>query len=182
MKKAFFLLNMLTVLAFVVINCGDDGTLPDMEEIGYPREVPFTEISLGSVTGLSWPSLDYDEAVAILNHSGNFVNYITYAERVEGPPFWNYIERVDDNFPDIDYSKHTLLVASGNPGHRIINLTPSLQQLSTSEYRLGIDIEIALLDTGLRVTRWCIALLVDKLGEESSVELNVTLKDVEGVI
>ena len=76
------------------------------------------------------------------------------------------------DFPDIDFSKHTLLVACGVTGSVVhkVNIN-SLLQFSTYKYKL--DIELSMTYYGAE-DYWLIALITSKLSEESKIELKVT--------
>lgn len=86
-----------------------------------------------------------------------------------------HIECANDNYPDIDFSKHTLLLASGstNSGIHRVNVG-RLQQLSTNTYRLNIQV---VLNESTMIGMWTVALIVSKLSSESEIELNVNIRN-----
>ena len=129
-------------------------------DVGYPIEIPFIEYSL-SGTSCQWVNLNYDETVIIINN----------IEELE-----NYIDCTD--YPEIDFSQYTLLLASGTTDYDIFNITKNVQQLSYSEYKLYAEISLYEVET---IKEWTIALMVNKLNEENIMELNVTYTIFEEV-
>jgi len=120
------------------------------------ENIPFTykEFSLVE-TQCQWMNLDYNDTVIIINSNEKFKKYINCTE---------------GNCPEIDFSEHTLLLATGTKKYGIISIAKDLQQFSTENYKLSIKIELNdLFDT----ERWVIALVTDKLKETSNVELKV---------
>jgi hypothetical protein len=79
---------------------------------------------------------------------------------------------LEGNYPEIDFSKHTLLLTNGQTYKGIDKISKQLLQLSNNEYRL--DIKILLNDADYSPP-WIVALIVNKLNKESCVELSVTL-------
>ena len=121
-------------------------------------EIPFTEYSLAD-TYCHWENLNYDNNVIVINSETELENYITCTE---------------GTFPEIDFSEHTLLLASGCTGYGIQDL---FKKLFFEENKYVLEIEITLNDATV-VQGWKIALITDKLNDRSSVELNViTIKN-----
>jgi hypothetical protein len=125
----------------------------------YPIDIPFTEYSLEE-TQCQWTNLSYNDKVIIINSK----------EELE-----KYIECVSGSYPAIDFSKNSLLLVSSKTycGTSIIAVK-KLQQLSSNEYKL--DIEITLNDD-IAVESWNKALIIEKLSKESDVELNVMFSE-----
>jgi uncharacterized repeat protein (TIGR02543 family) len=130
----------------------EENTLPD-----YPIEVPFTEYSLTS-TSCQWTNLIYDDKLIVINRDEILRGYITCT---------------DGSYPAIDFSKHTLLLANGTTPNGIVEISNRLLQLSTNGYKL--DVEILLNETEM-LGYWITALIVNKLNEESDIELVTILK------
>jgi uncharacterized repeat protein (TIGR02543 family) len=122
----------------------------------YPIEIPFTEYSLAG-TSCQWTNLNYDDKLIVIKSKKELESYISCS---------------DGNYPEIDFSKHTLLLANGQPHKGIHAISKQLLQLSKNEY--GLDIEILLNDADWGEP-WVVALIVNKLNEESNVELNLTI-------
>jgi hypothetical protein len=167
-KKTKILLSVFVVLMFVVTNCGDDGTLPDMEEIGYPREVPFTEyfLSDGPFMGCYYQPLHESRCqwkADLGSDCGAII--INSNEEME-----NYIECKEVNYPTIDFSKYTLLLAHGISGD-VWKREISLQQLSVRSYLMEIDLSISLTQV---IRCWRVPIIVDRIEDGSTVELIVT--------
>ena len=145
---------MLTGL-FLVAGCKKD----DEKKDTYPKDIPFTEYSLPE--NCQWEHLGYDDKVMLINNREELDKYIACT---------------DGNDPVIDFSKHTLLLASGK-GSGIFKIAATdLQQFSASEYKL--DIEILLNGTDI-LQQWTVALIVEKVSKESIVELSITTSNKE---
>jgi len=143
----------------------------------YPVEVPFTRYSLdnhwidegrndpGFDAGGDkfcelccwWTNLNYNNSIIIINSEEELKKYINCS---------------NTNYPEIDFSKHTLLLANGRSPNTIYELSKHLLQPSKNKYRL--DIEIRQTDSNGDGS-WVVALIANKLSEESNVELDVTI-------
>jgi uncharacterized repeat protein (TIGR02543 family) len=123
----------------------------------YPVEISFTEYLLAG-TSCQWKNLNYDDKIIIINSNEKLASYINCLE---------------GNYPEIDFSKHTLLLASGTTPNGIVEISNHLLQLSENKYKLDIEI---LLDESEGVGLWITALIVNKLNEESNIELITILK------
>ena len=121
-----------------------------------PLEINFTEYSLDG-TSCQWINLNYDESLIIINSN----------EELE-----NYIHCTEGTYPEIDFSKHILLLASGKTNFKIAEIIiKNLLQFSINKYKLNLD--IFLKDTTTIDETWMVALIVEKLNEESMVELKL---------
>ena len=122
----------------------------------YPIDIPFTEYSLAG-TSCQWINLNYDETVLIINSNDELENYISCTE---------------GSYPKIDFSIYTLLLASGETVSSIIEITTEkLLQLSPNEYELYIEIELGV---STIMTEWAIAIIVEKVSNENTVELIIS--------
>jgi len=117
----------------------------------------FAEYTLTG-TSCQWENLDYDDKLIVVDSKEELENYISCKE---------------GNYPEFDFSKHTLLLASGQTGDGIVKFSERILQLPENEYRLEIDI---LLNDAYNSPPWVSALIVNKLNKESNVELTVTKK------
>ena len=127
-------------------------------ETEYPIDIPFEEYSLEG-SACEWTNLDYDETVIIINSEEELENYISCSE---------------GNYPEIDFSQYTLLLESGTTDYEIDEFTvKNLLQLSSNEYELNIEIYIT--DPTSIGKTWTMALIVEKLWEESIVELKLDI-------
>jgi hypothetical protein len=123
--------------------------------VSYPIDIPFTKYSL--TTSCQWVNLNYDEKVTIINSTEELTNYISCME---------------GSYHAIDFSKYTLLLASGETTNGISKIIVNdLQQLSCKEYELSIKV---LLNDTTVIKKWIIALTMKKVSEESHVELKIT--------
>ena len=123
----------------------------------YPTDISFWEYSLIE-TSCKWTNLNYDDKMFIINRNEELESYISCS---------------DGNFPAIDFSKYTLLLASGTTPNGIVKTSNRLLQLSANKYELDVEI---LLNEAFVMQPWIMALIVNKLNQEDNIELNVTLK------
>jgi hypothetical protein len=138
---------------FLIAGCKKND--PTGENPEYPIEILFTEYSL--TKSCQWTKLTYNNTVVIINSDEELKQYVACT---------------DNNYPKIDFSKHTLLVANGKTDHRIFEITiTGLQQLSENEYELNIEIA---LDMAAIVKEWKVAFIVEKVSEESKVNVITT--------
>jgi len=146
----------------------DDG-IQDLEEwrIVPPRAIPFEEYSLSESFCIwsNYPSIVYGlDQVVMINSNEELEQYITCGE---------------GSYPEIDFSKHTLLLVTGvlpSLTGMVISTDKNLLQLSVNEYKLNIEL-LYTKNWGAGMAyyheRWAFAIVTDKLDEESSIELNV---------
>jgi hypothetical protein len=142
---------------FLVVGCkkNDEKKPVEPPEPEYPINISFTEYSLLE-TSCQWTNINYDEKVIIINSD----------EELE-----NHIACTGGSYPEIDFSKNSLLLARGATGGIAELTVKNLQKLSKNEYELNIEI---LLDGTDILQYWIVALIVEKVSEESHIELNVT--------
>ncbi len=89
---------------------------------------------------------------------------INSKEALEG-----YIECTGgSNYPEIDFSKYTLLLASGTTPNGISSMSKSLQQFST---RYVLNVKLSLNDEVI-TQQWCTAFITSKLNDKNSIELD----------
>jgi len=119
-----------------------------------PIDVPYTKYSLDG-TSCQWVNLNSDESVIIINSD----------EELE-----NYIHCTEGTYPEIDFSKHTLLLANGKSNSDIYEFIVKKLQLSLAGYELNVKI---ILGDEVVGEQWAIALVIKKIEKESSVELKV---------
>jgi len=148
---------MLCMILFGLISiagCRKDHS-NSVKEPEYPIEIPLTEYTIPKTC--QWTNLAYNNLVVIINSEEELTRYIT---------------SIDGIFPEIDFTTHTLLIASGKTDFKVAKKTTSkLQQLSENEYEL--DVEIFMDGTEISY-QWAIATIIEKVSEESNVKLNIT--------
>jgi len=118
--------------------------------------IPFTHYSLDLNEAGYW-DLDYDNrngSVVLVNSDEELQKYFIGAE-----------------YPPIDFSGHTLVLISGRMGNGISKQTiRDVRQLSAKKYQ--VDVEIILNITAF-AEPWAMAILTDKLSDDSKIEVNV---------
>ncbi|MDH6356391.1 hypothetical protein [Parabacteroides sp. PF5-9] len=77
---------------------------------------------------------------------------------------------IGTDYPPVDFSKHTLLLASSRTNYGIAEIVNSLQELSVSKYKWAIEINLS---DATMIENWVRAILVDKLSKESEVQLYI---------
>ncbi|MCL2246723.1 MAG: hypothetical protein FWC10_06385 [Lentimicrobiaceae bacterium] len=151
--KLFLLKITLALLLFagVASSCNPD---PEKE---YPQNISFTEYSLTDPS-CRWVNLPYDENVLVIN---------SYEE------LGKYISCEENSFPVIDFSKNSLLLASGKTlGGICEKKAKKLVLSSPDKYVLSIEITI---DRSLYISEpWCITFLAEKMNKKNVFELDLT--------
>ncbi|MDR2936101.1 MAG: hypothetical protein LBU80_02005 [Rikenellaceae bacterium] len=123
-------------------------------------DVSFTEYSLeegvpGEEISARWVNLpDENNTLLVINSDEELKKY------------------VEGDYPEIDLTKHTLLLAYGYKGTEIHSVSvEGLRKLSESKYKLNVELVMTF---ATRPDAWYVALITDKLNENSKVELNVS--------
>ncbi|MCL2167829.1 MAG: hypothetical protein FWH59_01740 [Lentimicrobiaceae bacterium] len=146
---------LLVFIAGVAVSCNPEPPDPTNPPNEYPIDIPFTEYSLEE-TACQWINLPYDDKVIVINSSEELEKYISCSS---------------ESYPVIDFSKNSLLLASGKTDKGISEIEiNNLQQLSFNKYKLNIDI---VLNDVILAEPWSKALIVEKLNNESSVDLKI---------
>ena len=160
MKKRVLWLCTLTALMFAATGCGNTDTPPE----DYPIEISFTEYPVIndplSENPCRWNLPGYQNgfysALIIINSN----------EELEC-----YIECTGANYPAVDFSRYTLLLAHGVEGHLVRPAHTSLQQLSAESYIMKVGLNPFLVGV---ITPWQVPIIVSKIADGSVVELIVT--------
>ena len=165
-KNIILLLLLLFVTAVVAVSCNEKPEIPPIEngqdpekpkdpEENYPIEISFTEYSLTS-TSCQWTNLIYDDKLIVVNSDEILRAYITCT---------------DGSYPEIDFSKWTLLVFNVeccNIDSYVKKML--LQQLSDNNYLLSIDI---IPSTTANAAPLIISILIPKISNDGQIELNI---------
>jgi hypothetical protein len=131
----------------------------------YPVEIPFEDYSLAGIS-CQWTTLNdndevNDEAVVI---NGN--------EELN-----QYVACTGNNYPAIDFSKYTLLLAHGLATSSVVSVGCSrLQQISEQGYTMNVDLVIG---NATVMSDWQTPIIINKLSEGCIIELIVTTKFYE---
>lgn len=162
MKKKF---SLLTVLIVVFTACEKMPVEPffpneeDSKETEYPINIPFTEYSLAG-TSCQWTNYqgNYDsKEVVIINSNEKLRNYVKCTS--------------ESDYPEIDFSKYTLLLAHGIESHLVIPNYTSLQQLFARSYTMKVNLSPNIASV---ITYWQVPIIVSKIADDSVIELIVT--------
>jgi len=128
-------------------------------EPNYPVKISYEEFSLEG-TGYQWANLPYDNKVIVINSNDELEKYMSCEE---------------DFFPEIDFSKSTLLLASGKPANRVLEVDVTGFQQSKSD-QLRLDIDVTLSDTAIHKS-WVKAVITQKIPADNKVRVNITTYD-----
>jgi len=167
MKKNIMAVYCLTVIGlFLFSGCKKENEIvnnvynPVTNSAEYPVEVLFKNFTLDNPY-INWKNLPYDGKVIIINSMEELENYI------DGTlPISNIV----------DFSNTSMLLVSGASEHRDAYITKKLQQTSSHRYTLNIEI---FFNTVTEYKNWVFAIRVDKLSEESVVDVRKTTYDSE---
>ena len=158
MKTTFFTLAALLLTAAGSFYACQE---KEAEESNEPVVISFTEYSLIG-TSCQWANLSYDNKVIVINNSTALESYLTGTR---------------SSYPAIDFSKHSLLLASGTADNAVFDISAKdLQQLVSKDYELSIEI---ILNPAIVNGQWVFALLTDKLNGDKKIELNASYKNCE---
>ena len=121
----------------------------------FPMDVSFTEYSLEG-TSCQWTNLNYNKDLIVINSNEELENYISCS---------------DGSYIEIDFSKYTLLLASGQTRNAPIEeITKKLTKTAKNEYDFDIDVTTGNLRA---ITPWLVAITVSKISDDAVVSLNV---------
>lgn len=116
------------------------------------ESIPFTEYRYGD-----WTFDNYSEEVIIINSDEELAEYVKSG--------------TDSSYPEVDFSKYTLLLAHGGCVNGISDKkVMDLLVLSEEKYRMNVQITVTMTDCP---ERWTLAILSEKLNAQSTVDLYV---------
>jgi len=118
-------------------------------------EISFQEYSFAR-SRCSLQNLNYDGTIIIINNEEEMGVYFDCSN-----PY--------SQLTPIDFSRKTLLLASGTSEYRVQHILKSLNRINEMAY--GLDLNILVRDNESN-DQWVIALLVDKISENYYVDLN----------
>jgi len=139
---------------FLIAGCKKDKP-NGIKEPEYPRDILFTEYTLPITC--QWTNLNYDNTVIIINNEEELSKYVTCA---------------DGNYPKIDFTKNTLLVANLKTDYQILGTSIRyLRQISEIVFELDINISLKIHAIHTELEE---AILCEKLMGESIINLEIT--------
>ena len=148
--------------------CTDCPDCPDCPPEPYPADIAMEQFSIAG-SGYVWNLFECNGEVDCTNTKLFVVNSCEEMKRYLSE--MEMEESASDDCPDIDFTKQTLLLASGIATSGLSGIAGKLQQLSPAEYRLDVALT---LNRATIVEPWVIAFITDKLEEENTVGLNAT--------
>jgi predicted small secreted protein len=154
-EKTIKLLALLIVLIGVFASCNTEETET------YPKDISFTEYALQG-NFCQWVDLPYNEKIIIINNNKELEKFISCEEV---------------SYFALDFSKNSLLLISGKTDKGIVDISAKgLQQVSSDIFNLSIEITVC--DTAVNKV-WYKAILVEKLHNNSTVELTISYNKQE---
>ncbi len=143
-------------LQFAVLLLALVGSVCACDEKNEPVEIPFTEYSLDGTLLCEWTNLDYDNKVIIINSNEELENYVNCMD--------------GSNYPEVDFSKYTLLLARGKVAYQDQLEYASMQQLSAKKYVMKVYLRPSL---AAAFAYWQMPIIIDKIADDSAIELIV---------
>jgi len=130
-----------------------------------PIKIPFEKYSLDD-TLCKWTNLIYDDSVIIIDSEEELINYLNC---------------MNGSYPTNDFSKYTILLASGTTNVEISEIkVKTLRKLSSNIYELEVEIESFIGST--ENEHWQIAVFIPKkINNESIFELHTTVIDYSNI-
>ena len=156
--------QLLKLTAILLVLVGNIAC--DENEKSYPIDVSFTEYSLTG-TLYQWTNLDYEDdenEVIIINDNETLRSYISCVICME-------CNCMEGGYPEVDFSKHSLLLTKGITPNGISNITKNIQQLSEKEFRIKIEIQLG--DAAI-MKNWVVAVLINKVSSQSVFTVDKT--------
>ena len=120
----------------------------------FKSQESFMDYTIDAIS-CQWTNLKYDSKEVVIINSKNDVEKYTTCDGA--------------SFVDIDFSKYTLLVASGSTTSGIAGIRKQFTQ-EADNYNLDIDIA---LNMATIVPNWVVAILVSKMPKDAVISLNV---------
>jgi hypothetical protein len=120
---------------------------------GGTEEIPFTEYPIGE--SCRWANLKYDQKAIIINSRTDVEEYVSCES---------------GGFPEIDFSKQSLLLVSGVSTSGIKQISKLLRQTDQNRYSFDIDIT---LNMTTEAPRWTVAILTSKIPDDTVISVNV---------
>jgi hypothetical protein len=153
MKKIIKILNLAAILllmAGAVSSCGKE-----REET--VNEIEFTKYAINEF-GCRWENLNYDDKIIIINSMQDFGNYANCTE---------------SDLSEIDFSKNTLLLASGVNTGGIDDVDATLlTKIAYKKDEYVLDVIIYKNDVAVASENWQIAVLTPKISSAATVSVN----------
>jgi len=154
---------LLLILSVFYICCNEKNKKidePDGPSI-YPVEIEFTEFDIQGFN-CGFPDQNFpfdipinDGALMVINNENELENLIVCFG--------------DSSYPEIDFSKHSLLLAKGNSSNGISKIFKNVQKISENEYQMNVDVRTGI--TGW-IEPWTIAIITSKISDDCKIELN----------
>ena len=141
--------------------------------LGIPMEIPFHEYSIDEpncLWKLFMPGPQHIETVVVINSGEDLEQYLCAF-----PGYWegdDFICNPCLNHPGIDFSKQTLILAHGIETSRVLDgYCTGLQKITKQDYIMKVHL---FLSVSIGYYNWHVPIIINKLNEDSSIDLIVT--------
>jgi hypothetical protein len=148
MKTRLLKLTAVLLIAAGAFAC----TEKEQESENTPVE--FTEYSLAE-TGCQWTNLEYEGILSIINSQVDFERYFDCAAGV---------------CPEIDFSKHTLLLASGQSMNGIGKIETVLLKNTSKKYILKVTVHMGIT---ANVENWAVSIITPKISDKPEIKFDI---------
>jgi len=158
MKNRFYkFIALLLIAAGIAASCNPE------EKEKYPKDISFTEYSLPKPS-CQWVNLPCDGKIIVIDSKAELEKYISCAE---------------GSYPAIDFSKHSLLLASGKTDQKISSIhVIEFKQHKAQHSRLNIEINECY---QYLVEKWCVALIVEKWSNKNTIVLDLSYTEEKNI-
>ena len=156
-RGAFAILCLTFSALFLISGCEKppiDKPDPDPEPVGI--DIPFRDYVI-TQTQCRWVNLKYDGKVILINDNETMENFLD-------PGFLDFYY----NYVAVDFSKYSIILVSGTSNNRDAYIPLKFQKLSDNKYIINAEL---FLNPGTTQTNWHFAIWVDKISDESTIEL-----------
>jgi hypothetical protein len=148
-RTIFFRATFVATFLFSLGGCENRELLPENE-----REILFSEYSPGY--SCQWANLKYDGKDAILINSKDELG--------------KYAACTGDDISEIDFSTHSLIIASGGATSGITAISKQLKEVESNTYKFDMDIT---LNMTAEAPRWVAAILIPAIPQDAAISLNI---------
>jgi hypothetical protein len=169
MRKTLIFFTLLAAAAIVTVGCGNEptppGPIPEWPVGDVPFELYYAARWNDPIYSLRWVDIyedsDGDGMPDVLD--GGEVIVIDSDEELQ--------KYVEGDYPTVDFSRKTLLLAYGLERSLMRPDGQKFQKLSEQDYVMTVNLTGGMLTS---MSRWVVAVVVDKLPSGSEIELNIT--------
>jgi hypothetical protein len=154
-KGTVAILCLVLTCLFFISGCKKDND-PIEKPIPCPVDIHYDEYQ-AHVPLSAWINLNYDEKVIIINSEEKLKTYLD-----------PNVNPMPGGYSEVDFSKYSVLLVSGRSENTDAYITKKLQKISDGKYKLDAEIFLNPVNTN---KNWHFAIRIEKISDESSIEL-----------